>query len=95
MVRFLPVLSATHKENLLGVREVVGDTPILLAGVGTQGGSLEESVPICLDSNGYGLMISASRAILYPERNAEETLQQASRRSIQDLRTSINLAKAA
>ena len=90
----LPVLSATHKENLLGVREVVGDTPILLAGVGTQGGSLEESVPMCLDSNGYGLMISASRAILYPERNAGETLQEASRRSIQDLRTSINLAKA-
>lgn len=91
----LPVLSATHKENLLGIREVVGDMPILLAGVGTQGGSLKESVPICLDSNDYGLMVSASRAILYPERNADETLHEASRRSIQDLRTSINLAKAA
>ncbi|MFO0920510.1 MAG: orotidine-5'-phosphate decarboxylase [Candidatus Saccharimonadales bacterium] len=91
----LPVLSATHKDNLLGVREVVGDTPILLAGVGTQGGSLEESVPICLDTNGYGLMISASRAILYPERSSGETLQDTSRRSIQDLRMSINIAKAA
>ncbi|QQS65391.1 orotidine-5'-phosphate decarboxylase [Candidatus Saccharibacteria bacterium] len=91
----LPVLSATHKDNLLGVREVVGDTPILLAGIGTQGGSLEESVPICLDTNGYGLMISASRAILYPERCAGETLQDASRRSIQDLRMSINVARAA
>lgn len=91
----LPVLSATHKDNLLGVREVVGDTPILLAGVGTQGGSLEESVPICLDTNGYGLLISASRAILYPERSAGETLQDASSRSIQDLRMSINVAKAA
>jgi len=91
----LPVLSATHKDNLLGVREVVGDTPILLAGIGTQGGSLEESVPICLDTNGYGLMISASRVILYPERSAGETLQDASRRSIQDLRMNINVAKAA
>ena len=91
----LPVLSATHKDNLLGVREVVGDTPILLAGIGTQGGSLEESVPICLDTNGYGLMISASRAILYPERSSGETLQDTSRRSIQDLRMSINVARAA
>lgn len=91
----LPVLSATLRGNLLGVREVVGDAPILLAGIGTQGGSLEESVPVCLDSNGYGLMVSASRAILYPERNPGETLQEASRRSIQNLRASINLAKAA
>jgi orotidine-5'-phosphate decarboxylase len=91
----VPVLSATHKENLVGARDVVGDTPILLAGVGTQGGSLEESVPVCLDSNGYGLMVSASRAILYPERNPGETLQEASRRSIQALGVSINLAKAA
>lgn len=89
----IPILSATHKDNLIGVREVVGDTPILLAGVGTQGGSLEESVPVCLDSNGYGLMISASRAILYPERKPGETLQEASQRSIQDLRASINAAK--
>src|SRR5665213_575461 len=61
----IPVLSATYKDNLVGIREVVGDAPILLAGVGTQGGSLEESVPVCIDSKGYGLMISASRAVLY------------------------------
>jgi orotidine-5'-phosphate decarboxylase len=90
----LPVLSATHKDNLLGIREIVGDTPILLAGIGTQGGNLKESVPVCLDSNGYGLMISASRAILYPERNPGESLEEASRRSISDLSSSINSAKA-
>lgn len=90
----LPVLSATHVDNLLGIREIVGDTPVLLAGIGTQGGNLKESVPICLDSNGFGLMISASRAILYPERNPGETLEEASRRSIKDLSASINIAKS-
>jgi orotidine-5'-phosphate decarboxylase len=90
----LPVLSATHKENLEGVRDIVGDTPILLAGIGTQGGSLEESVPQSLDSQGYGLMISASRAILYPERLRDETPQDASRRAVKQLRDSINEAKA-
>lgn len=89
----IPVLSATHSENLPGIREVVGDAPILLAGVGTQGGSLQESVPTCLDDNGYGLMISASRAILYPERIDGETFMDASRRAVQDLRRDINEAR--
>lgn len=89
----IPVLSATHPDNLDGVRDIVGDTPILLAGVGTQGGSLQESVPRVLDSNGYGLMISASRAILYADRVGDETFTDASRRAVQDLRQSINEAK--
>lgn len=90
----IPVLSATHPENLEGIRDIVGDTPILLAGVGTQGGSLEQSVPQCVDSNGYGLMIGASRAILYPKRQSGEELGDASRRAVQELRIAINLAKA-
>lgn len=90
----LPVLSATHKDNLQGIREIVGDTPILLAGVGAQGGSLEHSVPICLDSNGYGLMISSSRAILYPDVNVGESWEEASRQSAFGFRENINAAKA-
>ena len=89
----IPVLSATHLDNLDGIREQIGDTPILLAGVGTQGGSLEESVPQTLDSQGYGLMISASRAILYAERTEAESYTGASERTIRNLRDSINLAK--
>ncbi|QQS18137.1 orotidine-5'-phosphate decarboxylase [Candidatus Saccharibacteria bacterium] len=92
----LPVLSATHPENLRDIRDTIGDeTPILLAGGGTQGGSLERSLPLCLDGHGYGVMISASRAILYPKKRDEETMQDASRRSFDELRTAIELAKAA
>ena len=90
----VPILSATHPENITGIRDEIGDTPILLAGVGTQGGSLVETVPHLLDSEGYGLMISASRAILYPEREDGETLEDASRRSVRSLAEAINLAKA-
>ena len=89
----IPILSATHPENLEGIREIAGETPILLAGVGTQGGSLEKSVPLCLDSEGYGIMISASRSIIYPEVRAGETSQDASRRSVIELRDAINQAK--
>lgn len=90
----IPVLSSTHQQNLVGIREVIGDTPILLAGVGAQGGKLEDSVPTCLDSNGYGIMIGASRSIIYPDRVGDESLEDASRRSIAQLRADINDAKA-
>lgn len=89
----IPVLSATHLENLDGIREQIGDTPILLAGVGTQGGGLGESIPQTLDSHGHGLMISASRAILYAERMDAESYADASERAVRNLRDSINLAK--
>lgn len=89
----IPVLSATHADNLEGIREQIGDTPVLLAGVGSQGGSLEASVPQTLDSKGYGLMISASRAILYAERAETENFANASERAVRNLRDSINLAK--
>ncbi|MCW1949257.1 MAG: orotidine-5'-phosphate decarboxylase [Candidatus Shapirobacteria bacterium] len=89
----IPVLSATHPENLIGIRSLVGQLPILLAGVGSQGGDLNQSVPQCLDKNGYGLMISASRAILYPERQPGESFPDASRRAITDLKNNINQAK--
>lgn len=89
----IPVLSATHADNLDGIRDLIGDTPVLLAGVGSQGGSLEASVPHTLDSRGYGLMISASRTILYAERVGAENFTDASERAVRDLRDSINLAK--
>jgi orotidine-5'-phosphate decarboxylase len=90
----IPVLSATHPHNLEGLRTLIGDSPILLAGVGTQGGNLSESIPYCLDRNGYGLMISSSRGILYPDdRKVEEPFFDASRRAIIELKNSINTAK--
>lgn len=89
----IPVLSATHADNLEGIRDLIGDTPVLLAGVGSQGGNLEASVPQTLDTKGYGLMISASRAILYAEHSETESFEAASERAVRDLRDSINNAK--
>ncbi len=89
----IPVLSATHQENLKGIRNTIGDTPIVLAGIGTQGGDINSSIPMCLDSQGYGLMVSASRSIIYPERHEGETLEAAMRKHIKILKDSINKAK--
>lgn len=89
----IPVLSATHPKMLENVREIVGDTPILLAGIGSQGGSLSKSVPHLLDSSGYGLMISSSRAILYADRENNESIGDAAKRELIKLRDAINTVK--
>jgi orotidine-5'-phosphate decarboxylase len=59
------VVGATYPDELHRVREAVGDLPILVPGVGAQGGDLEASVRAGMDRRGAGLLISASRSILY------------------------------
>lgn len=90
----IPVLSATHPGNLSGIRSAVGQRPILLAGIGTQGGDIEATLEDCLNDDGFGAMISSSRAILYPEIAEGETYFQASERAIRELRDRINTAKS-
>ena len=63
------VVGATYPEELATVRSVVGDLPILVPGIGAQGGDLESSVRagrvVGADGTAGGLMISSSRAVLY------------------------------
>ena len=48
------------------------DTPLLLPGVGAQGGSLEESVRAGLDGRGRGVIVSVSRGIAHaPEGSGQ------------------------
>ncbi len=59
------VVGATYPDELRHVRAVVGDMPILVPGIGAQGGDLEATVQAGLDSQRAGLIISASRSVLY------------------------------
>ncbi len=59
------VVGATYPAELGIVREIAGDLPILVPGIGAQGGDVEATVNAGHDSAGLGLMISSSRAILY------------------------------
>ena len=58
------VVGATYPAELAAVRSVVGDLPILVPGIGAQGGDLEASVRSGATAAG-GLMVSSSRAVLY------------------------------
>ena len=82
------VTGATWPEQLAEVRALVGDIPLLVPGVGAQGGDVEAVVRNGRTIDGSGLMISSSRAILYA--GSDEDFAQAARAATQTLRDTIN-----
>jgi orotidine-5'-phosphate decarboxylase len=59
------VVGATYPQELKAIRSLCPDLPILIPGVGVQGGNLEASVLEGVDMSGDKAIISVSRAILY------------------------------
>ena len=82
------VVGATYPEELADVRRRVGDLPLLVPGVGAQGGDVEAVVRNGCTADGTGLMISSSRAILYA--GSGEDFANAARRAATALRDEIN-----
>lgn len=68
------VVGATYPNQLKEVRDIVGDMPILVPGVGAQGGDLENTLKNGLDSNKQGLIISSSRGIIFAGNVRQATL---------------------
>lgn len=68
------VVGATYPQEMAEVREIVSDMPILVPGVGTQGGNLAEILKNGLNSKRQGLILSSSRGIIFspdPKKAAE------------------------
>ena len=63
------VVGATAPQVIADVRKRVGDMPLLVPGVGAQGGDVAAAVAAGRDKQGAGLMISASRSVLYASNN--------------------------
>jgi len=59
------VTGATYPRQLKLVREAVGDMPLLVPGVGIQGGETSVVVKNGVDSVGRGLLVSASRSVIF------------------------------
>ena len=59
------VVGATYPDELARVRAIVGDMPLLVPGVGAQGGDAQTVMRLGRASDGYGLIINSSRAVLY------------------------------
>lgn len=69
------VVGATYPKELKAVREIVGDMPILVPGIGAQGGDLKATLENGLNSNGQGLIINSSRGIIFADNPREATIK--------------------
>jgi orotidine-5'-phosphate decarboxylase len=82
------VVGATYPGQLKRVREICPGIPLLVPGVGAQGGDLASTVRHGVDPNGENVIISCSRAVLYASRG--EDFAEAARGEALRLRDRIN-----
>ena len=84
------VVGATFPNELAQVRALVGDMPLLIPGIGAQGGDIQATVEAGRTANGSGMIINSSRAILYAKATGDEDFAQAARRVALETRDEIN-----
>ena len=82
------VVGATFPAEIARVRELTGDMPLLVPGIGAQGGDVAATLAAGRTANGAGLMINSSRAILYAGK--DEAFAEAARKAALDTRDAIN-----
>ena len=59
------IVGATRPADIKACRSLCSTTPILVPGVGAQGGDVQRVVKNGIDKDGYGLLVSASRSVIY------------------------------
>jgi orotidine-5'-phosphate decarboxylase len=69
------VVGATYPVELAQVRALVGNMTLLVPGVGTQGGEVSSTVSAGINSAGKGLMINASRGVIFASNPGEAARQ--------------------
>lgn len=82
------VVGATYPRELARVRALVGEMPLLVPGIGAQGGDVEASVNAGQTADGTGIVVNSSRAIIYA--SAAEDFAAAAGRAAQSARDQIN-----
>lgn len=71
------VAGATYPEELKRLREIVGDLPFLIPGIGAQGGDLKATVRSGKDSRGQGMIINSSRSVIFASADVKDFAQKA------------------
>ncbi|MFC1962617.1 orotidine-5'-phosphate decarboxylase [Chloroflexota bacterium] len=82
------VVGATYPEELKRLRTLCPEMPLLIPGIGTQGGEMARTVHDGTDAHGERAIISSSRQVLYASTGTDFAL--AARKEAQRLRQQIN-----
>ena len=83
------VVGATVPREMAELRAAHPHVPFLVPGIGAQGGDLKATLAAGLDAHGAGLLISASRSIIYADGGTAAAIRAAAK----DLHTEINLER--
>lgn len=81
------VVGATNPDELRRVRVASGSLPILIPGIGAQGGDLEKTVLAGINNDHEGIIVNSSRAIIFA--SGERDFAEAARNETSKLSTSI------
>ena len=80
------VVGATYPQELRTIRSMCPDMPILIPGVGAQGGDLEASVVAGVDACGEKAIMAVSRAVLFAGKGTDfATSAENEARALRDL----------
>ena len=82
------MVGATYPEELKLIRNSHPDMPLLMPGIGAQGGDLALVVRYGVNAQGQKAIINSSRQIIYASRGKD--FAQAARRVASELRSQIN-----
>jgi orotidine-5'-phosphate decarboxylase len=83
------VVGATYPREMAELRQAHPELPFLVPGIGAQGGDLKAMLAAGLDAHGAGLLISASRSIMYAGGGAAAAIREAAL----ELHTAINVQR--
>jgi len=65
------VAGATYPDELRAIRRAAPGVPLLVPGIGAQGGSVDAVVDAGLDASGAGLVVNASRSVIHASRGSD------------------------
>ena len=85
------VVGATYPEEMRRIRQRCPDMPLLIPGIGAQGGDLAKAVRYGIDANGEKAIITASRQVIYASKG--DDFAAAAREAALRLRHEINRHK--
>lgn len=85
------VIGATYPSEMASVRRLAPHLPLLVPGIGAQGGDINATVKAGMSPLGTGMVINSGRAIIYASHG--EDFAQAARQAAIETRDAINAAR--
>jgi orotidine-5'-phosphate decarboxylase len=86
------VVGATYPQELKNIRRILGNSvPLLIPGIGKQGGNVNKTIEYGTNENGTMAIINSSRGIIY--KDSTKNYDQSARHEAENLRKEINKSR--